>query len=119
MVQEECKYRCALPLPGPLVVINFATVQRRAAEDLEAMEKRAVMAESMLEAIEKQAAEEMRAMEKRAVMAESMLEATLDFHAGAAPRNKRSMDPKLKGDESKDNSRFHNHTNSKYFLDAL
>lgn len=83
------------------------------------MEKRALLAESMLEAIEKQASEELRVMEKRAVMAESMLEATLDFHAGAVPRTKRGTDPKSKGDESKDSSRFHNHTHSKYFLSPV
>lgn len=77
-----------------------------------------MMAESMLEAIENQAAEELRAMEKRAVMAESMLEATLDFHAGAAPRSKRSSDVKLKDSETKakETPRFHKHTYSQYIL---
>lgn len=92
---------------------------------LEEMQKRAVMAESMLKAVEQQAADEVRAMEKRAVMAESMLEATLDYHSGSGPRTKRGVEPKVepksepklerrlepksKGDEAKDNPRFRNH----------
>lgn len=111
-VLEEARQRAVEEAEENRQIVNKTL--GRVTDDLEAMEKRAVMAESMLEAVENQAAEELRAMEKRAVMAESMLEATLDFHAGAAPRSKRSSDVKVKDNEpkAKETPRFHKHTYS-------
>jgi len=62
------------------------------------------------------ATQELAAMEKRAVMAESMLEATLNSESGVGNTHstRRGLDP-LKGNMTKSITRSHSSPSSKYF----